>query len=222
MSIPVIGVVCSDGASIQDFVDAIDHPVEELIVVFDGCKRVDLPPNANIGSTIPVELPGSIGHAACWNLIVKSRMKKPHWILATEGVRPCGGVLGKFASTIERDPRPGIVHGSEGDFAAGCWDLFLVSEDIVCIMGLFDENLEDWEFAGADYLMRTVHRPVKKTISLGRPYKNAPARYNEPSSIRQHDYLTSKWGEWKACSPHLHPFGNEDFAVGYFPNTIRD
>lgn len=221
MNIPLIGVSCPTGDSIADFVAGIDHPVDEVIVVFDGCKKAELPSNPMVGKTLSVALPGRIGHAACWNLAVKSRMKTPHWILATEGVQPSGGVLAEFASTIEKDPSPGIVHASAGDFAAGCWDLFMVSDDIIGIMGLFDETLDDWEFVGADYLMRTAHRPIKKTISLGVTYPNAPARYDEPSAIRQHDYLTKKWGNWTACSPYLHPFGNECFSVGYFPNTIR-
>jgi len=222
MNIPVVGVACPTGTAAAAFVSEVDHPVDEIIVVFDGCEKIELPSNRFVSRITPVCLPGSIGHAACWNLIIKSRMKSPYWLLAAEGTIPSGGILSEFAAAIERDSRPGIVHASAGDFAAGCWDLFLVSEDIICIMGLFDENLDDWDFAGADYLMRTAHRPVKKTISLGRPYENALAHYDEASAIRQHDYLTSKWGEWKACSPHLHPFGNEDFAVGYFPNTIQD
>ena len=221
MNIPSIGVSCPTGDSIADFVAGIDHPVDEVIVVFDGCKKIELPSNPMVGKTVPVALPGRIGHAACWNLIVKSRMKSPHWILAVEGVDPKGGSLSEFSSIIARDPSPGIVHASSGDFAAGCWDLFMVSDDIIGIMGLFDENLDDWEFVGADYLMRTAHRPIKKITSLGREYLNAPAHYEESTAIRQHDYLTSKWGEWKACSPHFHPFSNEDFAVGYFPNTMR-
>jgi hypothetical protein len=220
MNIPVVGLVSNGGDDTIRFVEAIDHPVDELIVVFDGCEGEHLPSNPMVGKTTPLRVPGKIGPAACWNLVIKARMNSPNWLLAVEGVRLSPGLIGDFSSALDRDPSPGIVHASSGDFSAGCWDLFLIGDDIVGIMGLFDENLLDWEFAGADYLMRTVHRPIKKTVSLGRDYGNAPAPYNEKLSIKNHAYLTKKWGNWSACDPMFNPFGNPDFAVGYFPFIV--
>ena len=246
--IPVIGTaVVNSSYWVSRLIMSVDYPVENFVIInnngkgelneeLDNLSRLK---HKFIEKITICHMPANIGVSGAWNLIIKCYMNAPYWIICNDDIAFGTGFLNEMVSASENDPEIGMVHGYQGDFNVGSWDLFLIRDHIIQNYGLFDENLYPAYTEDADYIMRFVHRPIKKILELKSNYyhgfgnkneyyeKGSQTKKTNPelvqklefSNFSNIEYLTQKWGEgWRVCNPYQTPF-NKDYNIG---NTTYD
>jgi hypothetical protein len=242
-TIPVIGTAVVNSAYwVSRLLMSIDYPTENFIIINNN-GRGELDEELNALSKIKhkyvknikvCNLPGNIGCSGAWNLIIKSNVMSPYWIITNDDVAFCPGFLNEMVSTAESDADIGIIHGYSGDFNVGSWDLFLIRDHIIQKFGIFDENLYPAYCEDADYIMRFQHQPIKRVTSLNSNYyhgnglkeeyytKGSQTKKTDPtlnekliySNDVNIEYLTEKWGpNWRTCSPEDLPFKNKNHSI---------
>lgn len=241
--IPVIGVpVVNSTYWVARLLMSVDYPVENFVIVNNNGRgeitdELDNLAKLNhnyIDNITVVHMPANIGCAGAWNLVIKCYMNSPYWIIANDDVAFGPGLLKEMAEIVEQDPVVGMVHPYLGDFDLGAWDLFLIRDIIIRDFGLFDENTYPAYCEDADYLMRMVHRPIKKVLGCKNSYLHGPGDQSEyykngsQTKKAEHglaekldrvndlniDYLTEKWGpEWRTVQPTRDPFGSKPSPI---------
>lgn len=235
-SIPMIGTaVVKNPKWVKRLVDSVDYPVNEFLIINNNGKGeidselddIARAGNPMIGKIRVLHMPGNIGVAASWNLMIKSYIKSPFWIIVNDDVAFCPGFLAEMHTETQRDPGAGLIHGFEGDHGIGSWDLFLIRDHVIQEYGLFDENLYPAYNEDADYFLRFIHRPVRRIMSLKSNYMHGDGFKNEYHShgsqtgktnqelkekldrvnVTNFDYMEKKWGSgWRSCTVTPTPF----------------
>lgn len=254
MSIPVIGTaVVSNPYWVTRLLMSIDYPVDNFVIINNnGRGQIDEELNnltkithKYVKNIKVCNLPANIGCGGAWNLIVKSYMMAPYWIIVNDDVAFGSGFLKEMVETAKSDSEIGIIHGHEGDFGIGSWDLFLIRDYIIQQYGLFDENLYPAYCEDSDYIMRFQHRPIKRVLSLNSNYYhghgNKNEYYKEGSQTQKSEpvlkekldfsnnenikYLNDKWGpNWRVCNPNNIPFKGKETPIStttYDLNFVR-
>ena len=146
--------------------------------------------------------------------------------------------LNEMVNYVDNVPNLGIVHGSEGDYSSGSWEIFLITECIIKTFGLFDENTYPAYCEDLDYNIRFMYQPIVKRFLTTKYYHGMglPEEYcvegsqtqkSKPELIEklQHSrnlnsqYLTKKWGP---CLNAKLPFGDKDiFHTTYDLEFVR-
>jgi hypothetical protein len=241
-SIPVIGTAIVNGVHwLQRLIASIDYPVDNF-VIFNNNGRGELTsqldslikPHPYIKHIHVCHLPTNLGCPAAWNLIIKSYMMSPYWIILNHDVAFTSGFL-EDMYIYACNPDIGMVHGASGEFGVGTWDIFLIKDWVVQKYGLFDENLypaycEDW-----DYLLRFISEPINKAF-ITKPYyhgetleyaKSGSQTWREDTSLKakldyarqvnESYYLTNKWGDnwWQFTPSNRYPYNNPQNDLGY-------
>lgn len=237
--IPVIGTaVVTNPYWVNRLLFSIDYPVDNFLIInnngkgeiddeLDSLTKVT---HRHVKKIKVCHMPANIGCAGAWNLIIKCHMMSPYWIIVNDDVAFNKGLLGEMAKIVEEDQSVGMVHGYPGDFNLGSWDMFLIRDHIVAEFGLFDENTYPAYCEDVDYLMRFMHRPIKRVTSLKSGYLHGdgdPSEYytkgsqtSESSEVlkkklidskmKNFDFLTEKWGDgWHVCGPTFLPFSGK-------------
>jgi GT2 family glycosyltransferase len=253
-SIPVIGTAVVNSTHwVSRLLMSIDYPVDNFVIInnngrgeldreLDNLKKMN---HKFIKNIVVSHLPANIGCGGAWNLIIKCYMHSPYWVIVNDDVAFSMGMLEEMANAANEDPTIGIVHGHAGDFNVGSWDLFLIRDFVIQEFGLFDENLYPAYCEDADYIMRLIHKPIKKLMSLNKTYyhgtgergeylengkqtqKTEPELKNKLDIVNAQniEYLTRKWGNgWRLCEPTVMPFENEGKSVSqttYDLNFVR-
>lgn len=232
--IPVIGTaVVNSSYWVGRLILSVDYPVKNFVIINNnGRKQIDKEldelcksKHRYIENFHVVHLPSNLGVAGSWNLIIKSFMMEPYWIIVNDDVAFSAGLLEKMANS---DIDYGLVHANGGDFDIGSWDLFLIRDYVIQSLGLFDENTYPAYCEDADYIMRVKNSNINKKI-LNYLYFHGDGKmdeyYSSGSQTRKTDpsleeklklsnnknieYLTEKWGEgWRTMSPSSKPFNN--------------
>jgi len=245
--IPVIGApFVTNPYWITRLIASVDYPVQNFVIInnngkgefdeeLDNLCKMSHPYIENIKVC---HLPANLGVAGAWNLIIKSYMMEPYWVIVNDDVAFKNGLLEEIATEMDANPQLGMIHPNKGDFEVGAWDLFVIRDIIVQTFGLFDENTYPAYCEDADYIMRLKHRPIQKLIGTQNGYLHGhgdASDYYEESSgsqtkksspeLREHlekvnvtnfEYLNNKWGpDWRVVNPTLHPFNNENIPVSY-------
>lgn len=232
-SIPVIGTAVVNGVSwIQRQIASIDFAVDQYIVINNG--RPDISPalyaamsvdNPLVRSKSVIDLPGNIGCAGAWNLMIKTTMDRPYWIICNHDVAFVPGLLEAMHTSMQQ-PDVGLVHGSPGNIGWGSWDLFAIRDRVVQSHGLFDENFYPAYAEDLDYIMRLIKDPVRQ-VMLDFPYLHGlgtNSDYGKQGSqtwreephlkaaidhgryINETEYMTNKWGaSWRWLDPSALP-----------------
>lgn len=240
MRIPVIGTaVVKNPYWVRRLIMSIDYPVDNFVIINNnGLGEIDKELN-NIAlmshdfiKKIKVcHMPANIGCGGAWNLIIKCYMMSPYWIIVNDDVQFGKGFLNEMITVAESDPDIGMIHGHPGDFEiTGSWDLFLIRDHIVSRFGLFDENLYPAYCEDIDYLMRFIHNPIKRVLSLKSNYyhghgdkteyakegsqtkKSSNELFSKLENANQinFSYIERKWGsDWNNCNPTKLPFDGE-------------
>lgn len=244
-SIPVIGApVVTNPYWVHRLIMSVDYPVDEFVIINNNGRgeiddELDKLKNMThkfIKNIKVVHMPANIGCAGAWNLIIKSYMMAPYWIIVNDDIAFNRGLLKEMVELIESDEHLGMIHPNAGDFDVGSWDLFLIRDNIVKQFGLFDENTYPAYCEDADYLMRFIYRPIKKVVGLRHTYLHgideATSYYESGSQTKKSDpdlesklnnanilnieYLNEKWGEgWRQMGPTPHPYNNEGIPMSY-------
>jgi GT2 family glycosyltransferase len=234
--IPVIGTaVVFDTYWVSRLLASVDFPVENFFIVNNNGKgeiTEDLDNLAKIKhryiKKIHVcHMPANMGVSFSWNLIIKSYMMAPYWVIVNDDVSFGPGLLAEMDLKVKSDPEVGMIHANGGDFSVGSWDLFLIRDTVVKQYGLFDENMYPAYSEDDDYIMRLVHKPIKKILGLqsnyyhgagdktqyhfygGNTRRRDPEFQEKVDAARDLniDYLTDKWGiYWRTCWPSFEPW----------------
>jgi hypothetical protein len=232
-SIPVIGVPIVNGVHwLKRLIESIDYPVDELCVINNNGRseldyelfRLTQVKYDFIGKITICTLPSNIGCSGAWNLIIKSYILKPYWVICNNDIAFTPGFLQEMSLKAQNES-VGMVFGQHQE-----WSLFLIKDWVVQKCGLFDENLYPAYCEDADYSIRIKHLQIPfDNVSL--PYLHGDKGYEESGSqtwrledglyakIRvshdlNHEYMAEKWGQdWKdkywECTPYKHPFNDE-------------
>lgn len=240
--IPVIGVPIVNGFNwIQRLISSIDYPVNEL-VIFNNNGRGELTEDLDnlckikhyyIKNIKVCHLPSNLGVSGTWNLIIKSYMNAPYWLIVNHDVAFKSGSLQMIAKQA-LDPESGMVLGNGLDFG-----VFLLKDWVIKRCGLFDENLYPAYCEDCDYYIRVKLSGIKIS-SAEAPYFHGQNTYEttgsqtwkvEPDlwpkldfsrSANENWYLVYKWGpewrtqmNWSAGNPYKHPFNLESNALSF-------
>jgi len=232
--IPVIGTAIVNGTHwLYRLIESVDYPVDEFVIINNNGRdeittELDLLKNYKhkyINKIKVVHMPHNIGCSGAWNLIIKSYILSPYWIIVNHDVKFGPGALEQFYLSSS-DNTYGIVHGEEDRFNLGKWDLFLIKDWVIKKCGLFDENLYPAYGEDVDYLMRIFNTGIKfKMLNIS--YIHGDVNYKESGSqtwrtdlslkekiqystyVNENEYLNEKWGKgWRMCDPHKTPFNN--------------
>lgn len=233
--IPVIGTaVMKNPHWVKRLYESVDYPLENFVIfnnngngeITEDLERLRLVDNKFIEKLFICHLPTNLGVSAVWNLIIKSYINSPYWIIVNDDVAFTEGLLEEIFVSAE-NPEIGMVHAYGGDFEQGAWDLFLIKDFVIQECGLFDENLTPAYCEDVDYIMRLHNSDIKKICGLSKPYlhgyglnteyytygsqtkKSSPELYRRLNEINliNFQYLNKKWGEgWRYTDPKVLPF----------------
>lgn len=250
--IPVISTAILTGTYwLRELVRSIDYPVDNLLVVNNSGKEYlaqQLLELKECGSIYIrkmhiLNMPDNIGLAASWNLTIKLFLNSPYWVFVNDDVQFNPGMLRQMQDATLADPVVGIIHGHAGDFGVGSYNLFLIRDHIIAEFGLFDENCYPAYCEDVDYIMRTIHRPIKKIMSLPAGYRHGSggmddyeatgrqsSRHDATLSARlwevngkNFSYMNQKWGTgWRMCSPTVTPQNDISLVGGFDLRFARE
>jgi GR25 family glycosyltransferase involved in LPS biosynthesis len=244
-ALPVIGTTVVNSTDwIKRLLLSVDYPVENFLIINNNGrgelneelnKLHDIAPKF-IKKLSILEMPQNIGVACSWNLIIKCYLNSPYWMIVGDDIAFTPGFLKEMYKTVNLDEHIGMIHGYGGDFGDGAWDLFLIRDIIIKIFGLFDENTYPAYCEDADYIMRLIHRPIKKVTSLKSTYYHGPGVASEyythgsqtkkksgelfekltNVNLMNFEYLTKKWGDnWRMSAPTKLPFEGHEIPISY-------
>ena len=237
--IPVLGVLILNGAHwLKRQIESIDYPIENyLIINNNGRGELDKELNNLINKPHPfiknfklTTMPFNAGVAGGWNMIIKSFMNSPYWIISNHDVSFEPGFLEEMNTAAQNEDTQ-IVFGNAGDFDLGSFDLFLIKDTLIQSHGLFDENFYPAYCEDADYIMRLHNNPVKGVYGLTKKYYHGGSfdyyetgsntRKDDPKltaklegvNLKNYEYMTQKWGPgWRNMDPYKHPFNIEGLS----------
>ncbi len=245
--IPVIGTAIVNGVHwLKRLIESVDYPTKEFII-FNNNGRGQLTeeideivntPHKFIEKIKVAHLPANLGCSTAWNLIIKSSIMSPYWIIVNHDVAFTPGFLEKMIG-LAKDPKVGIVHGAKGQWEFGTWDIFLIKDFVIRKYGLFDENLYPAYEEDMDFFMRILAdgNTLKRIESVDMPYYHGDclndydnhgsqtSRVEESllkkkidlgQTLNQDDYMDLKWSTgWRICGPTKHPFDNKSLPLTY-------
>ena len=128
--IPVIGTAIVNGVHwLERLIDSIDYPVENFIIfnnngrdqITDELNSLVKKPHNFIQNLKICHLPSNIGVAAVWNLIIKSYINSPYWVICNHDVAFESGFLEEMVQASQKE-EIGIVHGKGGEEEADAID----------------------------------------------------------------------------------------------------
>lgn len=250
--IPVIGTAIVNGVHwLKKLLDSIDYPVKRFIVFNNNGRNLitdELNELANtthpyINKIEVCHLPANLGCSTAWNLIIKSTIMSPYWLIVNHDISFTPGFLQRMAE-LANDEETGVVHGTAGEFGIGAWDIFLIKDFVIKKYGLFDENLYPAYEEDMDYYMRIVAdgNTLKRTF-VEMPYYHGGVihdydNYGSQTSRTENDllkekidlgqtlnqsmYMDLKWSSnWRVCGPTSHPFDNSSLPLTYTTYDIE-
>ena len=241
-TIPVIGVPILNGSSwLKKQIDSVDFPIENYVIVnnggsviFDEIQEIIAQPHPYIQNFHVNNVIYNMGVAPSWNLVIKSFMHSPYWLIVNNDVSFESGFLAEIfeAAQIENVK---LIFGKEGDGSAtgaGSFDCFLMKSSLVQSHGLFDENFYPAYCEDVDYMMRLINQPVNTINFINKKYYHGGTLdYNSTGSQtrrnseslnkkivyawqRNLEYMTTKWGkEWKLGKPYKTPFNIPNLSI---------
>lgn len=218
---------------------SIDYPVDDFVVFNNNGRGMinreldalhDME-NIYVKKVHVCHLPSNIGCSGAWNLIIKTFMNAPWWIISNHDVMFEPGFLQEMCQHCQ-DPDVGTVHG-----AGGGWDIFALKDWMVQKYGLFDENLYPGYCEDMDYGMRFIHDDVKRVLNCEHGYWHGTKKndYSDGSQTWRSEpqiangihmahelnkrYLHLKWSDaWQAHvdgETYKTPFNMSDMPLSF-------
>ena len=246
--IPVVGtLIVNEIKWLKRQINSVDFPVENYIIINNSGGELDQEleklvadnwMHKHIKNLKVFHMPYNIGCAGGWNMIMKSFMHSPYWIIINHDCSFGSGFLKEMYEAAQ-DEETGLVFGNGGDFGLGSFDLFLIKDWVVQSHGYFDENLYPCYGEDSDYIMRLHIKPVKTVLNLESKYyhgngtmsdgadhdyyetgmntkKYSPELYKKLSysNDKNFEYLFKKWGPgWRTVNPWKNPFNIEGLDI---------
>jgi GT2 family glycosyltransferase len=163
-------------------IDSIDHDIEHLIIIDNGqCvdrELLDTRWRHHIKRMSLISMPANLGVAGSWNLGIKATPFARSWLICNFDIKWPKSSLRMF-DDLQRSDMLVLSNGSPE------WCAFMLGEDVVKTVGLFDEALHPAYFEDNDYERRTrqmqftvmrttipVHHDNSSTLNAGYREKN--------------------------------------------------
>lgn len=186
---------------LQRMLDSVYVAVEHLLIIDNG-TGADLTFNKNFSKVTVLDMPANLGVAGSWNLGIKSFPYAQRWFIASNDVVFEPGSI-EALSQARRDEIT-----LSGD--APHWQAFVLGDEAVGDIGLFDESLFPAYFEDNDYTRRAefvgvnirladikLRHDNSSTIKAGYQDKNAKTYANNEryyqSKIASNDYSAGSW-----------------------------
>lgn len=235
--IPVIGVPIVNGTKwLKRLIESIDYPIKNLLIINNNGRGEideDLNQIRNIGHPLVenihiCNMPSNLGVSGSWNLIIKSYLMEPYWIITNHDIMFTPGLLEKMYNEAENSDS-GMIHAKRSSgYDSGCYDLFLIKDWVVQKCGLFDENLYPAYCEDIDYLIRVKNEDIKSSC-LDIDYLHGDKDYATTGSqtwrtemqlkekvfmsrsVNELEYLSEKWGDiYDVQNSYANPFNNSE------------
>jgi hypothetical protein len=191
-------------------------------------ERLSKTPHKFIEKIKICNLPANIGCSGAWNLIIKTHMMEPYWIIVNHDVSFSPGLLEELVDKSQNQ-NVGILKGKEFQ-----WDLFLIKDFVIQQCGLFDENFYPAYAEDNDYQIRALNLNIEFD-HLNCSYLHGDINYETSGSqtwrfdlsLKEKlnksynmnlNYMTEKWGyDWRECTfnPFKNPFDNSNIPISY-------
>ena len=120
--IPVLGTAVVNAPHwVYRLFYSIDYPVDTF-VVFNNNGRNQITEELDlltkvlhkyVKRVVVTHMPSNIGCSGAWNLIIKSFMNAPYWVITNHDLMYTPGFLAKAVEHAQ-DAETGIVHGENG------------------------------------------------------------------------------------------------------------
>ena len=190
---------------LQRMLNSVDVLVEHLLIIDNGASNhtsLALDISDNFKKVTHLPMPANLGVSGSWNLGIKSFPHAERWFIVSNDVEFQPGALEQLAQA-RRDE---ITLTSE----APHWQAFVLGDEAVSDLGLFDESLFPAYFEDNDYARRADFAGVNirlldmkhrhdnsSTIKAGYEGKNSKTYANNEryfrSKIANNDYTAGGW-----------------------------
>lgn len=151
-SIPVLIVPTLNGHErLQDMLESVDYPIDQVIVVDNGGTDYQWVKPDWVDTLDVIRLPSNLGVAGSWNLGIKSSPFADYWLIVNDDVTFAPGSLARFA----------LEGGTWLDAISLCndqspWCAFTIGQEVVTVVGLFDEAYYPAYFEDDEYARRAM------------------------------------------------------------------
>jgi GT2 family glycosyltransferase len=186
---------------LQRMLDSVDVSVEHLLVIDNGPGSY-LTFNESFKKVTVLDMPANLGVSGSWNLGIKSFPYAQRWFIASNDVVFGPGALKKL-SEARRDE----ITLTED---APHWQAFVLGDEALNDIGLFDESLFPAYFEDNDYTRRAefvgvnirlvdinLRHDNSSTIKAGYQEKNEITYFRNQkhyqSKINTEDYTAGNW-----------------------------
>jgi len=224
--IPVIGVPIVNGVHwLERLLSSIDYPVKDVFIInnngkdeiIDDLNKLSSMEYKFIDKIRVIHMPSNIGVAASWNLIIKSYLMSPYWIICNNDVSFTPGFLEEMIS-YRYDNEIGLTYPSSinNDYAScgiGSFECFLIKDWVIKKCGLFDENLYPAYCEDVDYILKILSNKIKSKF-ISKPFFHGETQSYDISGsqttkiagydfekkiysahLKNKKYLLSLWGD---------------------------
>lgn len=184
----------------DELLASIDHPVKHLIVVNNSGKRNWQPTKPDLVENIwHIEVPFGLGLQAAWNLVIKSTPYAPRWLLVNDDCRFEAGAL----KIIDEMAKPNALSFTN---CAPVWSAFVLGEEIVKRVGLFDEAFYPLYYCDNDYERRVDNLNLSKVnLPAKVHHHNSATKYH--NNTERNDYTFNRNG-----ALYREKIANNDFS----------
>ena len=156
----------------EQLLASIDYPVGDLVIVNNSGKKSWTPTKPEkVERLWHIEVPYGLGLQGAWNLVIKSTPYAPRWLLVNDDCRFEPGAL----EVIDRSAKPDALTFTD---CAPVWSAFVLGEEVIKRVGLFDEAYYPLYFCDNDYERRADNAGIKKI--------NIPAKVHHHNSATKY------------------------------------
>ena len=159
---------------------SIDYPVRDLVIINNSGTKTWTPTKPEqVERLWHIEVPYGLGLQAAWNLIIKATPYAPRWLLVNDDCEFEPGAL----EIVDREASPANLTFTQ---CSPVWSAFVLGEEVVRKVGLFDEAFYPLYYCDNDYERRVdkegiykMHIPAKvHHINSATKYHNNEVRNN--------------------------------------------
>lgn len=162
----------------QELLDSIDHPIKHLVIV-DNSGTQEWEPKVNhfVENAWFIRVPYGLGLQGAWNLIIKSTPYASRWLLVNDDCKFEPGALAK----IDAEAKTDAITFTD---CFPVWSAFVLGEEVVQKVGLFDEAFYPLYYCDNDYERRADY--------LGVPKRHIGAKVHHVNSASKYDGNTER------------------------------
>lgn len=171
----------------QELIDSIDHPVNHLVIVDNsGTQTFEPLVNEMVGQLWIIRVPFGLGLQAAWNLIIKSTPYASRWLLVNDDCKFEPGALAKIDSQARTD----AITFTD---CSPVWSAFVLGEEVVKKVGLFDESFYPLYYCDNDYERRADNLQIPKVnLDAKVHHVNSASKYD--GNTQRNDYTFQRNG----------------------------